>query len=484
MSHMRACGVAMVAAAAIAVAAVSCGGSDETSSDPTSDSRDGGVADALLDAPASDGAPGSDGAPTSDGATDAASACGAIPSWADTATFARELHVAAGAASGGDGSSAKPFATIGAGLAAVKPGDRLVIHAGTYPGGAFAANLQGTAAQPIEITGAPGEAKPHIQGGVEGLHLTDPTYVIVSNLEVSGQSGNAINVDDGGSYATPAHHVVFRGLDVHDVATGNHDGLKMSGVEDALVVDSTFRRIGGQMVDMVGCHRVTVARCRFEDGETVGVQMKGGSADDVVTRNVFVNAGPRGVNMGGSTGLEFFRPIDAPHEAARIVVSANVFVGGDTPFAYVGCDACVAAHNTILRPNRWAARILQETVGARFVPSRNGKFVDNLVVVGPGISGETVNVGPNTDAASFTFSNDLWFHTANAAWRPSLPVTETAPVYADPKLVALDATPPDARLQAESPALGKGLAMKDVVPSDHDGRCWATPESIGAFEAP
>lgn len=403
-------------------------------------------------------------------ADSATSGCDAIPTWADTATFARELHVRA---SGGD------FTTVDAALRAAKPGDKVVIHAGTYAPGAYADKLQGTATQPIMITGAPGEAKPHIQGGAEAIHLTDPSYVVVQDLEISGQTANALNVDDGGSYATPAHHLVFRGLRVHDVASGNHDGIKLSGVDDSFVLDSEFERIGGQMVDMVGCHRVTVARSKFRSGESVGVQMKGGSSDNLVTRNWFENAGPRAVNMGGSTGLEFFRPIDAKFEGARITVSANVFIGGDTPLAYVGCDECTAANNTILQPARWAARILQETVDpARFVPSRRGRFVNNLVVVAAGISGETVNVGPNTEPASFTFSHNLWFHTSNPSFRPSLPVSETASVYADPAL----ASATDPHLQPGSPAERKGTDAK--VTADHDGRCFKSPPAIGALEAP
>lgn len=206
--------------------------------------------------------------------------------------------------------------------------------------------------------------------------------------------------------------------------------------------------------------------------------MKGGSSDNLVTRNWFENAGPRGVNMGGSTGLEFFRPIDAKFEAARIVVSANVFIGGDTPLAYVGCDECTAANNTILRPVRWAARILQETVDAsRFVPSRKGKFVNNVVIVTTGISAETINVGANTEPASFVFSNNLWFHTSSPTFRPTLPVMETAAVYGDPLLAGAS----DAHLAAGSPAIGKGAA---AMGADYDGKCWKAPPAIGALEAP
>ncbi len=425
--------------------------------------------DSLGDVPA-DGTPGPCGAST-------------LASWADGATFTRDLHVQAGAAAGGDGTAAKPFATIKAGFSATKPGDRLIIHAGTYAGDNYG-DLLGTASKPILVTGAPGEAMPKISGGSEGLHFTDASYLIVQDLEITGQTSNGMNIDDGGSYDTPAHHIVLRRLWVHDIdPSGNHDGIKLSGMDDALLVENRIGKVGGQMMDMVGCHRVVVARNTFADGISEGVQMKGGCADNVVTRNLFKNVGTRSVNAGGSTDLPYFRPIDATYEAARLTVSANVFVGSETPIAFVGCDACNFLHNTVINPTKWAGRILQETTGSRFVPCRKGRYIDNIVVLSPGISAETINVGSGTDAGSFTFANNLWFHTGSPSFKPALPsgVTETASVYgSDPLLV--DLAKPDAHLKAGSPAVAKGQDLGKEVPADHDGACWKTPPAIGALE--
>ncbi len=42
------------------------------------------------------------------------------------------------------------------------------------------------------------------------------------------------------------------------------------------------------------------------------------------------------MNAGGSTGDPFFRPLDAPYEAAAITVEGCTFSGGETPIAFVG----------------------------------------------------------------------------------------------------------------------------------------------------
>jgi hypothetical protein len=106
------------------------------------------------------------------------------------------------------------------------------------------------------------------------------------------------------------------------------------------------------------------------------VQCKGGSEDIEMRRNRFTNAGERSVNMGGSTGAEFFRPplsTTAPNfEARNIRAIANVFTGSTSPIAFVGCVDCLALNDTIVNPTRWILRILQETVtgGATFFRAR------------------------------------------------------------------------------------------------------------------
>ena len=73
---------------------------------------------------------------------------------------------------------------------------------------------------------------------------------------------------------------------------------------------------------------------------------------------------------------EFFRPplstTGANFEARNIRVVANVFVGGTVPIAFVGCVDCLAANNTIVDPENWILRILQETTNGRelHVPAR------------------------------------------------------------------------------------------------------------------
>ena len=92
-----------------------------------------------------------------------------------------------------------------------------------------------------------------------------------------------------------------------------------------------------------------------------------------------------------------------------------------------------------------------------------------------------VNVGAGTEAATFTFRNNLWYaHDTPAQSMPSLPAAETAGLYGqDPRLVAPASG--DYAIMAGSPAAGAGVRLANVS-GDAGGRCYLDPPSIGAFE--
>jgi hypothetical protein len=326
-------------------------------------------------------------------------------------------------------------------LAQARPGTRILVASGEYTGGFSAQDVHGAAGRPVVVAAAE-RARPPVFRGGNGVQFSDVSYLEVRDLTFAGASGNGLNIDDGGTFATPSHHVTLQRLTVRDVGPrGNHDGIKLSGVDDFRVEECVIERWGddGSAIDMVGCHRGVIERCRFAHGDATGasgVQAKGGSREIAVRRCRFEHAGQRAVNLGGSTGLEFFRPKPEGYEAADLQVEGNVFVGSLAPVAFVGVDGATVRFNTLYRPKRWALRILQETVGPAFVPCRNGQFADNLVVFRADELAEAVNIGPNTQPSSFRFAHNLWYcQDRPARSRPALPSAETGGIVGeDPRL--------------------------------------------------
>lgn len=413
--------------------------------------------------------------------------------FASAQTPAFEIHVATdGDNDTGTGSEANPYATLRRAIDDAAPGSAIIIHEGTYAGGNFVAGLRGTADAPIWITGAPGEALPVFQGGGTAIQFSRPAFLVLRDIAVRGAANNGINIDDGGDVADPlaAHHVVVEGLDIADVgAEGNQDCLKISGLRDSWILDNRFENCGGggSGVDFVGGHRSLVFGNRFTDIGASGVQAKGGSHDIEIRANVFDNGGSRALNMGGSTGLPFFRPplsTTAPNfEARNIRAIANLFIGSQqAPLNFVGCVACSAVNNTLVDSGTWLVRILQETTsqgGFTFEPVRDGLIRNNLFYFRRSdIGNSAINVGPNTAPETFRWENNLFYAYDNpGASAPNPPGSETGSLIGLDPLIA----GPGYAIGPTSPAAGAGADI-DPALADLDGECFAQPPSIGARE--
>lgn len=297
-----------------------------------------------------------------------------------------------------------------------KPGTHILLEPGEYRGGIHLVNLHGSPGKPIVIRPADPTKAARIVGGGSALQLSDVSYVELRNFTIQRPQHNGLNIDDGGTPETPSHHVLIAGLIVTDTPAGNNDGIKLSGIDDFRVINCDVERWGGSGIDMVGCHRGVIRKCNFRNGGDSGIQTKGGTSEISVERSTFWNFGQRAVNIGGSTGLPFFRPalgkmpVNGRYEAKDIRVQGCIFVGGVAPIAFVGVDGAAVRHNTIYNPGRWAVRILQETRQPGFVPSRNGIFERNLIVFQSDRWFEGgINVGSDVAATTFQFANNFWY---------------------------------------------------------------------------
>ncbi len=332
-------------------------------------------------------------------------------------------------------------AALRAALATAKPGTRIRIAPGNYRPGVSARDLHGTAHAPIVIEGTDAKNPPVFRGGTTGWHLSDCSHLTLRNLSVSGQSGNGLNIDDGGTYDTPAHHILLENISVADIGpTGNHDGIKLSGVDNFVVRRCRIEGWGGQAIDMVGCHRGVIEKCRFAGkpgfSQNAGPQTKGGSSEIVIQACRFDGTIGRAINLGGSTGKAFFRPLGAKYEARQITVEGCTFVGSQAPIAFVGVDDAVVQYNTIIRPEKWVMRILQETRDPDFVVCGNNRFERNLIVFRRSDVNVFVNIGPGSAPETFRFADNFWYcEDRPQASRPQLPVSETSGIHGrDPKL--------------------------------------------------
>jgi hypothetical protein len=318
-------------------------------------------------------------------------------------------------------------------LRQLSPGTTLLLGPGVYQGGVYLHRINGAADAPIVIQGLDPNDPPIFRGGGgQAIHLADCSYITLMNLRVEGFPLNGINIDDGGTFETPAQHIVLEDITILETGPqGNHDALKMSGVDHFIVRRCHFEGWGGSAIDMVGCHHGIIEDCTFVGREgfsqSSAVQLKGGTANVLVQCCLFKNASQRDINLGGHTDLQVFRPAVGDYEARDITIAGNRFEGGISPVAWVTARGGHVHHNTIVLPERWVLRILQETTDPQFKPSHGGIFEDNLVIFDSRVR-VFVNVGPGTAPETFIFRRNAWCDVEGSR-RPALPVPETDGVY-------------------------------------------------------
>ena len=321
--------------------------------------------------------------------------------------FCKVLHIGNG----------QQYSSLSSAAAVALPGDTLLFHSGTYSGGGYIQNLKGTESNWITILAYENQSV-IVQGGSTAWQFSDPEYLKIQGFIFENQTSNGVNIDDGGTFETPAENIVISDCIFRNInASGNNDLLKLSGVDNFEIKNCRFENgsPGGSGADMVGCHNGIFSQNHFENAGINAIQSKGGSQYITIERNFFKNCGDRTLNLGGSTSLQYFRPLNAEFEAADINVFSNIFISSEAPIAYVGSVRENVVNNTFYLPEKWVVRILQETVDPdRFAECGDNKFANNIIYLG-NISTET-NIGPNTRPSTFLYENNFWYNYQNTSW--------------------------------------------------------------------
>ena len=102
----------------------------------------------------------------------------------------------------------------------------------------------------------------------------------------------------------------------------------------------------------------------------------------------------------------------------------NLIIGGQCAVAFTGADECVFDHNTIVRPEKWVIRILQESRDPRFVRCGDNGFSNNLIVFERANVRDIANIGPDTRAETFQFAETTGSHRTRRTSHPPNPAVE------------------------------------------------------------
>ncbi len=85
-----------------------------------------------------------------------------------------------------------------------RPGTVIRIRPGQYTGGVWISNLHGQPGAPIVIEAADPNDPPVFVGEDTGWQLDEASHVLIRHVRFRRQRANGLNIDDGGSFETPA----------------------------------------------------------------------------------------------------------------------------------------------------------------------------------------------------------------------------------------------------------------------------------------
>ncbi|WP_405811605.1 sigma-70 family RNA polymerase sigma factor [Streptomyces sp. NBC_01520] len=191
-----------------------------------------------------------------------------------------DIYLAPDGSDSGDGSRARPYATLGKAVSVVRPGQTIAMRGGTYrPDQGVAITTDGTPGRRITLSNVRGERPVIDASGVPATAWAvtqQADHWTVQGLEIQGSTSHAY-------VCRGCRDTVFRGLSLHDNAKSGLT-LRDSGTEDNTVLDSDFHSNGPK------------------PGAGVGLAVKFGSGGGNVVRGcrAFGN-GADGIDLGGFT---------------------------------------------------------------------------------------------------------------------------------------------------------------------------------------
>ena len=401
---------------------------------------------------------------------------------------ATDFHVAVGGSDANPGTAALPWATVQHAVGAVGPGDRILVHQGSYIGARI--ERSGTAQAPITLTAAPGEAVVLSGPGANDVHGSTievetfsgsgvVSWWILAGFDIHGGSRSGVDVRN-------ADHVTVRANRVHDSGL---TGIFTAFADDVVIEDNESWDNGehGVYTSNSG-DRPIVRRNYLHDNVGAGVHMNADlsqGGDGIITgalveRNVIVgngSGGGAGINMDGvsqstvinnlifdehASGIAVFQQDGAVCSSDDLFANNTVLTAADGRWAFVMPDpGCTG--NRLIDNVFWSDHSFRGSV-AIWTAHPSG-FVSHHNAVRDRFS---------TDGGDTVISLAQWQALGYG----------TGSFLTTPDDLFVDPAGGDFHLKVGSPAIDAGVTLPEVS-EDLDGRPrpqGAAPD-VGCYEA-
>ena len=238
------------------------------------------------------------------------------------------LWVQSGAAAG-DGSFARPFATMSAAVAFAAPGTAVMVKAGVYNEAVkIPSRSGGTDEAPIWLVSCDGQFAARIvvpaggQAGIEGLGVSN--YGVVGFHIIGGAKAGIQFSQSGSDFSHMCRNILIQG---NRCVASSEDGIKISQADNVSALDNVVSGCGQQGIDFLNVWGGRIFRNDVADVHvSSGIFAKGGSRDIEIAGNWVhdISAYPvAGITAGGFVDPQYVRPGSPLCEADGMTIRNN-----------------------------------------------------------------------------------------------------------------------------------------------------------------
>ncbi|MBK8984677.1 MAG: hypothetical protein IPM39_01125 [Chloroflexi bacterium] len=369
-----------------------------------------------------------------------------------------------GSDTGGDGTAARPWRSIGYAVTAVFDGAIILVQPGTYTG---QIDIRRQLAEGITIRSEiPYQARLRHSGSVITCFFCRD--ITIEGFDIahagSGAGRYIIQIQDVRNDGVGGSHVTLRNNILHD--SYNNDILKINnGAHDILIEGNVLYNQSGldEHIDLTSAYNITIQdNIFFNDfagsgrpnlNDTAGfILMKDvdedadgilGTHNVIIRRNVFLNwSGNNGdgfVTMGDNSPRNYYH-------AYNILIENNLMLGNTANVIHaalkvVGSSDVIFRHNTVVGDMPAKSFAFRLTTGN--LPNENIRFYNNIWsdptgTMGAEFPGDWNRFSRTTGTASFFLGNNLYWNGGQAipfdGDEPINFTNDVARIVADPLL--------------------------------------------------
>ncbi len=288
---------------------------------------------------------------------------------------------------------------------AIREGDTVYLHAGSYSGYQLVTNLKGSPGRWITITRYKNDVI-NISGGWQFVSCE---YLRFQYLNFRGNTlnkGRLFSVDNGGSCVTQSKFIQVDSCYFSNTTDAAAIvAFKLAGVDSFEVCNNVFKDfpVCGAM-DYNTCRNGIIKGNRLENCLTGG-HIKGGSSNIVMERNLFVNASQASwvaFELGGDTSPQFYCPEDK-FEVKNLQFYSNLVIGGYRGISLSSAKDCRVINNTFYSCGQATMRFLTTSV---LYPQLSGNVIENNIFA----FGQSAYMnGGNQSADAAIFSKNIYY---------------------------------------------------------------------------